>query len=59
MRVMKTNLSEIPIRIMRKKSRGRAIREPIFGKVVAYSKSKTVGIRNPITEKIVKRVKKR
>jgi hypothetical protein len=40
------------------KKRGKAIREPITGRVIAYEKSKTVGIRNPLTGRIHTRVKR-
>ena len=44
------------IKIMKRKSRGKAIREPITGKIIGYPKSKTQGIRNPLTGKIEKRI---
>ena len=41
------------------RTRRRAVKNPITGKVEFYQGSKTIGLRNPISGKIVKRVKKK
>jgi hypothetical protein len=40
------------------KTKRRAVKNPITGKVEFYQGSKTMGIRDPISGEIIKRVKK-
>ncbi len=45
--------------VKKKKTKRKAVRNPVTGKVDHYTNTKTIGIRNPLTGKIEKRVKKK